>query len=362
MKNVRMPLSILLGLVIMLTSLVVACKKEAPVSTPTTPSTPASTPAAAPKVIELTYASPYSPPNPYTVADEAWIDYIHEKTNGQVKITPYWGGTLVGKQENVAEMTEGVADIGQIVVFAETGYEILNAFMCYGWDSTDSARALRVGQEIFRKFPEYQKEFPGLVVLGFTNTLYDTLMTVDPIKTMGDLKGHTYNGDFPTADAFMSFGATAVKIPPPELYTQMEKGLLDGLCFPLETLFGFKFAEVVNYVNLDVSCPNQAIPNRVFNQNKFNSLPADLQKIFVDSEEYWMDQQLQAFNNANTVGIDFAKGIGVEFINLSAAEKEKWQNALKDVAYARAKKVDSIGKPGTAILEETERLIKEYSK
>lgn len=362
MKNPRILVSIFLVLIIALTAFFSACsEKSAP---PTSPQTPAqsTTPAQPPKVIELTYASPYSPPNPYTTADQAWIDYIHEKTNGQVKITPYWGGTLVGREENVAEMTEGVADIGQIVVFAETGYEILNAFMCYGWDSADSAMALRVGQEIFRKFPEYQKEFPGLVIMGFTNTLYDTLMTVDPIKTMGDLKGNTYNGDFPTADAFMSFGATAVKIPPPELYTQMEKGLLDGICFPLETLSGFKFAEVVNYVNIDVSCPNQAIPNRVFNQNKFNSLPADLQKIFVDSEEYWMDQQLQAFNNANTVGIDFAKGIGVEFINLSAAEKEKWQTALKDVAYARAKKVDAAGKPGTEILEETERLIKEYSK
>jgi TRAP-type C4-dicarboxylate transport system substrate-binding protein len=142
----------------------------------------------------------------------------------------------------------------------------------------------------------------------------------------------------------------------------MEKGLLDGLCFPLETLSGFKFAEVVNYVNRDVSCPNQAIPNRVINQNKFDSLPADIQKIIEESEQFWMEQQLKAFNDAEVVGIDFAKEIGVEFIDLSPAEKTKWQDSLKDIGYNRAEMVNAVGKPGTEILEETERLIAEYSK
>ena len=361
MKKTKVLLYILLGLMIVVASLAGACTKTTPA--PSTPS-PAPTPAPAPtpEVIELTYASPYSPPNPYTVADQAWIDYIHEKTDGRVNITPYWGGTLVGREESVAEIGQGVADMGQVVVFAETGFEINNAFMCFGWDAKDSAMAMRVGQEIFNMFPAYQQEFPNLKVMGFTNTAYDVLMSTDPIETMADFKGKTYNADFPTADAFAEFGGTAVKIPPPELYTQMEKGLLDGLCFPLETLSGFKFAEVVNYVNSDVSCPNQAIPNRVINQDKFNSLPPDIQQIFEESQQFWMDQQLKAFNDAEIVGIDFAKGIGVEFINLSPAEKAKWQNALKDIGYKRAEMVNAVGKPGTEILEETEQLIQEYSK
>ena len=142
----------------------------------------------------------------------------------------------------------------------------------------------------------------------------------------------------------------------------MEKGIFDGIFINLETLKVWRLAEVVKYVNLDIQSPTGSIPMTFFNEESFNNLPADIQKVFMDSRKFLADEQMRLWVVDNQEGIDFAKEEGVEFIDLPPTELEKWQNVLASLASQESAKVDDVGKPGTEILEETLRLIEQYSK
>ncbi len=296
------------------------------------------------------------------MAADEWLKYVEKETNGRVSITPYWGGTLISGREALAELKAGVADIAYCSVFTKDTYEITWAAGAFLLNSPNTAVTERVSREIFEKFPEYQKEFPGLVVMGYRNVYPYVLFTNKPIEKMEDIKGLTINTGTPGDVLFPPYGAEVVKIPPPEWYTSLEKGTIDAISIHIETLKAWRLAEVIDYVNVDIAAPTAGIPITFFNLDSFNSLPADIQDIFMESREYLAAEQMKNWEMNRQEGMDFGKEQGVQFINLPAEEKAKWQSTKATLGLEEAAKVDAVGKPGTEILKEAERLIELYSK
>lgn len=315
------------------------------------------------KPIELRYSSPYMPPAvPYAVAAENWIKYVENETKGRVHITPYWGGALLTAKECIAELTKGASDVAMCSVYTEKGYEISWAMGTFTWNSPNVEVTYRVGRKIYEKFPSFQQEFPGLMAIGYRNTFPYILLTKKPINKLDDLKGLTICSGAPGTTIFPQFGSQVVKVPPSEWYSNLEKGIMDSIFIQLETLDGFKLAEVVKYVNLDIQLPTGAIPMTYMNLNSFNRLSADIQKVFINSIDFLEKEQLRLWTLNEQKGISYAQKRGVQFVKLPAAEKEKWQSLIERMVLEDAKKVDAVGKPGTEILKEAQQLIKQYSK
>ena len=62
---------------------------------------------------------------------------------------------------------------------------------------------------------------------------------------MEDLKGMKIRGTGTSIKVVEALGATPVAMPQPETYDALQKGVVDGLVSPIETLKGWKFAEVI---------------------------------------------------------------------------------------------------------------------
>lgn len=314
------------------------------------------------KPVELTYSNPYTLNIPYAKAARSWLEWIEKESKGRIKMKPYWGGTLISGRETIAEVKRGVADIALGSVYTKSGYEIMWAFGAFILTAPSAEVTNRVSWEIFDKFPEYQDEFAGLLVLGGRNSYANVLFSTKPINTLDNVKGLIVNSGTPGEVVFPIFGARVVKVPPPEWYTSMQKGTFQAACLQPETLKGYRLGEVAKYVNLDIYLASPGIPMTYMSMDKLKSMPQDLQKIILDSREVLNREQMKEMASAQQEGIDFAKEQGVKFVNLSEQEKERWRNEMTKLGQEEAKKVDAIGKPGTKILNETIRLIKEYSK
>jgi TRAP-type C4-dicarboxylate transport system substrate-binding protein len=86
------------------------------------------------------------------------------------------------------------------------------------------------------------------------------------------------------------------------------------------------------------------------NKDKYESLPADLQKIIDDSMEFGKQEFAQTKRDGEKTGLEYMTGAGMEVIDLSAEEHQKWDTTVRPAFDAIAKDLDGRGFPGTELV------------
>jgi len=362
-------MSIMLGVIICLvlaaSLFMAACGPAEPEPSPTPAPSPAPAPTPAPeeKPIELKYASTQPPGHAFSLGDLAWIDKIHEETNGRVHIEPYWAGALMSDADAYYELRKGVADIAYIGAdYIKEGFDIEKATRILFYGSPSLEISHRVYDDLRSKFPEIDAEWSGVKIMAAHGiTPYQLLTLKKPVRMAEDFRGLTIkaSGDF--VQLVGELGGEGVPVPMSETYVALQKGTIDGCFSPYECLLSFKFGEVVKYAtNLNlVAAPT---PHRAMNWDSWNKLPPDIQEIFENNRGFWEAKIEEAMLKADDAGIAFGKEQGVEFITLPPEELDKVYEALTAIVLTRFTNLDAKGLPGTDIAKEARRLIEEYSK
>jgi TRAP-type C4-dicarboxylate transport system substrate-binding protein len=67
------------------------------------------------------------------------------------------------------------------------------------------------------------------------------------------------------------------------------------------------------------------------NNDRWNSLPADLQEVVTNVSASYIDKACQMWEDENTASCNLAESNGVEFITLSAEEQALWEDTLQAV-------------------------------
>jgi TRAP-type transport system periplasmic protein len=313
------------------------------------------------KVIELTYASPVGPDHTFSVVDRKWMAKIEKETNGRVKIKPFWGGTLVGSRDAVDELVEGVADIGFISPgYAKSGYLFTRSCFVFFYGANQEI-GRRVFKEMLTKFPEIEAEYKGLKVLSWSSGTDYQLISRKPVRKLSDMKGMRIKTIADLTSVLATLGVEGFNMPTPEVYLNLQKGIVDGTLTPFEAFKSLKLGEVAKYATtMDIYRPHSG--GKVMNLNTWNKLPKDIQKIFENNIEWWGLETDKAFIQADKEGVEIAKKAGVEFITLPKEEMEKFYAPVKELAIKEAKGLDAKGLPGTKMFQEAQSMIQKYKK
>lgn len=298
----------------------------APTSTTQAPNT--TTPPAA--VIKLT-ASNYLPPtHAFTPLMEEWTKEINKRSNGRVEITYFPGGALLTAPKTADGLQQGLADIG----LSHIGYtpgrfpvtEALDLPMGYpsSWVGT------MVAQDYLAKFKpkEWQVIKPLVIHAGTTAGLN---MAKKAVRKLEDLKGLTMRGAGEVADALTALGAVPRDMPMADVYEALSKGTIDGLLVGVETLKAFKLADVCKYSTFAWQVGNMYTFYIAMNQEKWDKLPADIQKIFNDVDAEYVNKFAVKWNEINAEGFRYTLEKGNEVITLSADEGNRWKAAVQPV-------------------------------
>ncbi|MEW6423862.1 MAG: TRAP transporter substrate-binding protein [Bacillota bacterium] len=286
---------------------------------------------------------------------------IEQATNGRVKITSYPGETLLRGAEIYDGVVKGVADIG-IGVYAYTPgrFPVMEGFELPGITYNNSAVSDRVFWETAKKFN--LKELQDTKHLMIISCGPGQLLTKTPVQKLADLKGMEIRTTGGSAKTLSLLGATPVAMPQSETYEALSRGVVKGNLAPLETLKGFRFAEVVKYVTYAPFLYDSAI-FVVMNKDKFNSLPSDLQKAIEDAcAKYYEEKGVGFFSSLDDAGVKFAKEKGVQFLTLSDQEKALWIERLKPLQDDWVKTLKEKGLPGEEILKTLKELADKYNK
>ena len=137
----------------------------------------------------------------------------------------------------------------------------------------------------------------------------------------------------------------------------MQKGVVEATLCPIETLKGWKQGEVIEYVTDTSAIGYTTAMFVVMNKDKWDKLPADVQKVFTEVSQEWVAKHGEAWDQADEDGREFVKELKREIIRLPSEEQQRWKDAVKPILddYVKAAKEKDL--PGDAMLADLQAVI-----
>ena len=281
---------------------------------------------------------------PFTQAspehDGFWLftDQVKQKLGDRVEIKYLGADDVIKPADQFEALGQGMYDIGHLPGnYAEAKMPIA--------DTLHLSQLSPMEERTKGVYDILQKEFASkmnVMYLGKTagpGYQYD-LYTNFPVKALSDFKGKSIR----TAPVYIplvkALGASPVSIAPGDIYTAMQRNVVDGYGWPTIGVVAGGWAEVTKY-RIDPGF-YQVGMGVFMNKNTFDKLPADIQKTLqdimkdVEQKSYDAyakkvkdeDQQMQAKGvKINKLPDDVAK----QFVKL--AQDEAWKAVIaKDPA------------------------------
>ena len=309
--------------------------------------------------IKLTYAG-FAPASTFpAVQAERWAKEVQKRTGGKVVVQTFPGGTLLGAKNMMDGVIAGTADIGCLCMAYQPGRFVVTNATSLPLGFPDTRVASLTLWDLWKKYKP--KEFADVKVLSMFTCPPSNIMSKKPIRTLEDLKGFNLRASGGAAQILKAWGANPVGMPMPATVEALQKGVVQGLFSSLEVMKDFKFAEYCRYVTRTdtVIYPFAA----VMNKKAWNSLPKDVQKVMdqmgpeyaewvgVYNDNHWKEAMEWSKKNYN-----------VEVIELSAAEKARWDKLLEPIVNKWIADASAKGFPAKQIVKDIKNFKMQNSK
>jgi len=308
----------------------------------------------------LTYSIFFPPSHGQAKVGEAWAKEIEKRTKGQVKITVLAGGSLTPADQVYDGVLKGISDLGMSCFAYTRGrfpvMEVLDLPIGY----PNGRVATAVANSFYQQFRP--RELDGVKVLYLHAHGPGLLHTTRPVANLEQLKGMKIRSTGLSAKVVSSLGAVPVAMPQGATYEALQKGVVEGTFGPIEVLKGWKQAEVIKSTT---DCPEIGYTTAMFvvmNLKKWNALPKDVQKVFEEVSNQWIDIHGKAWDELDMDGRKFTLSLGNKIIPLTKTESARWKKAVRPMLTEYSQTTTAKGLPGQKAVVETEKLIKKYGK
>ncbi len=298
---------------------------------------------------------------------EVWAKEMEELTNGRVKVTVYSGGVLGGIPEQYNLALTGTADIAASDptntpgVFPRADVTTL-PLLCKSNEAVSIAF-----WELMNKYM-INTEFKDVKVIWTHCTGGSQLFTrTKQVRTVEDWKGMKIAAQSPIqTEVIKAFGAVPVFMIQPEIYTALERGMIDGQLFDWEGAVVFRIPEVTKYRtgNVDLSTRPMVM---VMNTDVWNKLPPDIQKIIDDNGMEWSKRFGGSWDEVKPAMIknfeDYDKEAGNPPIYyITEDERARWRQTVQPVIDGWISEMEAKGIPAKAMVADLESIIAKYTK
>ena len=240
---------------------------------------PAPTPAPVPtKPIELKFATHIPPVAKLIQGWTEWGKKVEQLSNGRLKITVYPAGSLVPYTAQYPSLMDGTVDITMLHSrLVPTWYfeEVMSVPML-DW-TIENRMAIRFELEkAYPKITEGRNKEVKTLFRGM-NSLSTMMTRGKEIKVPDDIKGMIFTGSVEKGDLIEACGGKAEFLGPPDWYTSLERGVIDGISVTYDAANASKVLDVVKYIYHMPYITRSY--NVVMNKKAWDNLPADLKQI-----------------------------------------------------------------------------------
>lgn len=292
---------------------------------------------------EFTFRFQSSDPagNPNFEYQKGWTDLVAERSGGKVKIELLPVGSVVEYNETLDAVAGGILD-GQI---CDSSYWAgkdpafgLISNPVGAWsdpaqmiDFVENGGGKEIMQELLGSY--------GLHFIGVSTPGLEAFVSRVPLDGVDDLKGLKMRApEGPIANVFAAAGAAPVNLPSSEVYTSIDKGVVDAADY---SVFSVNQAQGLNGVAKHPVYPGfHSLPlvEVSMNMAKWEALPDDLKKILEETVKEFQQTQNNGLKAADQKAVEAAKAEGsITIHDWSAEERAKfrklgvaeWENIAK---------------------------------
>ncbi len=296
------------------------------------------------KVIKLNYSVFFPAPHVHSVLAMEWGKEIEKRTNGRIKIDVLPGGTLTPADKCYDGVEKGISDLGMSVFAYTRGKFPLTEVIDLPIGIKSGMAATKLINEYYKKFQP--RELSGVKVMFLHAHGPGLLHTKNSVTKLEDVKGMKIRCTGLATKIVEKLGGTPVAMPMGETYDALSRGVVDGSLAPQESLFAWKWGEVVKFTLESYSASYSSGMFVVMNKDKWNTIPPDVQKIIEQVNEEWIAKSGKAWDDNDKAGRDFTISRGNKINTLSKDESERWAKAVKPLVDEYVSNMKAKGLPG----------------
>lgn len=280
--------------------------------------------------IKVGHISP--PEHSFAIGFDQFAKAVEEETNGLVQFEIYGNGQLGGERDLTEQVQLGTLDMtlvtsGPVANFAPMLGVLDMPFLFDDLDHVYSTLDGEVGNDLLAELSA--AGFKGFAF--WENGMRHFSNNKKEIRTPDDIKGlkmRTLENDI-FVETYKALGADPTPIAFPEVYTSFQQGVVDGSDFSVGVFESTKQYEVQSHFSQAGIYYAAAV--LMMNGEKFESLPSDIQEVFVRLGKEYASTQRQITQEMESEQIQTMKDNGVQVLDASELDLVAFKAAVEPV-------------------------------
>ncbi|HEX9648299.1 MAG TPA: TRAP transporter substrate-binding protein [Alphaproteobacteria bacterium] len=265
---------------------------------------------------------------------EAFCARVGEITGGRLVIEPLPVGTVVAYNETLDAVAAGLLDSmhGGTGYFAgkDPAFSLL-ADLNGGYDNVrqlhmwlDYGGGIELGRELFAQYGSY---YVGAVSWG-----HESIPSKKPIRSLADFKGVKIRAPEGMAqEIFKRIGAAPVNIPGAEVYTALERGVVEAADWGTLGMNDDLGYHAIAPYPLYPGFHSAPMADVAVNTDRWNELPADIKALVEMAVRDFSRDMVEEIALQDAAVAAHAAEKGIELVSWSADERRKFREVAVEV-------------------------------
>lgn len=280
----------------------------------------------------LSYAENQTEDYPTTLGAKKFAELVERESSGRIKILVQAEGELGAESGVIAQMQYGGIDFARVSLsqLAEYIPELNVLQMPYLYSDSDHMWKVldgRIGSDFLEKVSKSELIGLSWYDAGARN-FYNSKKPITCLEDMAGMRIRVQESEV-MVDMVEALGATALPIPYADVYSTLERGTVDGAENNWPSYEAMNHYEVAKYYTVDEH--NRVPEMQICSKHTWNKLSEDDRQMILECAKESALYERKLWKEREADSKEIALKQGVEVVELSAAEKKRFQEAVMGV-------------------------------
>lgn len=311
--------------------------------------------------IDMT-VSTYHPASHYftEIGVESWMSCVEDRSDIEFQFFP--GGQIASGENSLDAVNNGLTDVVTIPIGYVSGKMPLSGLSMLPNMGGSADKASRAFREMVESDTYIAEEFAENNITPIMVSLlppYQIQTKGEPLDSLDKFDGAIIrSGGGSMTLVIESLGASPIELTGADMYTSMQRGIIEGTIMPISSIKPYSMHELVDSVstNADFGTFSNIF---VMNSEKYNSL-SDGHREAINECGIQAEKSLSKYlDSADEELIKEYEAMGINIYEIPEQELEKINQKFEVVANDFVARLESRGEPAEEVLEDYRKVLEE---